>query len=1154
MSTKIEKNFAGLVLYIFNNFIVDFLRIWCYTISMRRGIRTNKIAMVVMAVAFVIASVIALPVVSVFEYSATDDYETFYSSFMDMVQTYDHDDIVRASSVDDGENITRIIVNSDEQIDTRGAIVTSSFDGTYFLQYANHENAEDAYEYFSTLPNVTVLYDYDVKVQDEVVSVHATYSSSATDYNSWGWKEKYNFMGVAPYLTSMSVADTTYNDVVVAVLDSGINTSHEMFNGRIVLGSGKNFTDEASSTSYEFEDLNGHGTHVSGTIVEITPSAVSILPLKVLNYKGEGKVSYIIAAIKYLVALSDAGTLNIKVANMSLGVTTSGIATDLATWINNAYSRNITSVVSAGNDAKDTATVEPANVENAITVSALKRYNTISKSYMIFDSSYSNYGSSVDFSAPGTNISSAYIGSSTAMAELSGTSMAAPHITACVALIYVNPTYAELSASELALLLHDNADKSNFYVTGTKYDLGDRSWNKYYGYGCPNIKNLGVSIVGDVDFSVSNSMQTSTFSLSLSYPENASAEIWYTTDEEVNAADLSKSSMTRYTSSLTISKSTKITAIAYLYSGAALVQRSATSTKIYYVNNYDLESNYTISSVGAITSYVGTDLTTLNIPTVIKSVTVRAIGKNAFSSANIVTLNLPNTLTTINEYAFAQNTKLKTVNCSSSSIDLGKCAFQKCTQLATFNMSGVKTIGESAFAYTAITNLFLTNATTIANNAFSASALKNLYLGKNVSSIGSQVQISGLTNVYGYNAVAQDFAYKYDANYYDMTLSISKDLPTQKIFKQGQSLTFRFEFNGYDITDSDCHITTNISSGLYSKTLTHPTLTKNILTVTTNAALSVGSYTFKVRVSDDVDSIESQTMTIKVVASSTTEYTINRAEGNYEIYVDGDLIGNSFKLYKNQTYNIAVVSQTGYNVSNIYIDGHSVAEGEYYSVVVVDDVDIELNAVEVGDFEVNFEIETDDHGDNKGYVYVDGESVEFVAIQREDNTLSFTVEGKTGYYVKRVTANGELLVATNGIYTIENILEDYVVSIIFEKAAYAIEITYVNACGTYASADLSSVDYGDSREITIYAKNGYKVDFVTVNGQVIEVKNGTFVISSVDGDKDVVVSFKRSGSAIFDDDNSAILYYFIVFAVILAMFIVARVVLFLVRKKRQEKI
>lgn len=115
------------------------------------------------------------------------------------------------------------------------------------------------------------------------------------------------------------------------------------------------------------------------------------------------------------------GRTSVSAISMSLG---GGISTAFNSAVNSAYSSGVITVVAAGNEAQNAANVSPASAANAVTVGA----TTSSDAF----ASYSNYGSVVDILAPGSSITSAWIGSTSAVQTISGTSMATPHVTGLV--------------------------------------------------------------------------------------------------------------------------------------------------------------------------------------------------------------------------------------------------------------------------------------------------------------------------------------------------------------------------------------------------------------------------------------------------------------------------------------------------------------------------------------------------------------------------------------------------------------------------------------------------------------------------------------------------------------------------------------------------
>lgn len=244
--------------------------------------------------------------------------------------------------------------------------------------------------------------------------------------------------------------------VGVAVIDTGIDLTHPDLAQNI--GSASKTCVTGTVTA---QDDNGHGTHVSGTIAALNNSigVVGVAPeaklyaVKVLDKNGSGTWSSIICGIDWVT--SNAQTLNIKVANMSLGgAGTSdnncGLTNNdaLHRAICNSTAQGITYVVAAGNSSADASQSVPASYDDTvIAVSALADSdgapggNGGGTSYGADDTfaSFSNYGVPVALGAPGVNIFSTWKGGT--YNTISGTSMAAPHVAGAAALyLKTNPT------------------------------------------------------------------------------------------------------------------------------------------------------------------------------------------------------------------------------------------------------------------------------------------------------------------------------------------------------------------------------------------------------------------------------------------------------------------------------------------------------------------------------------------------------------------------------------------------------------------------------------------------------------------------------------------------------------------------------------------
>lgn len=214
--------------------------------------------------------------------------------------------------------------------------------------------------------------------------------------------------------------DTDAGEGVTAyVIDTGVNVNHEQFGGRAVWGATIPSGDEDA-------DGNGHGTHCAGTIGSEdygVSKKAKIVAVKVLRSNGSGTMSDVVKGVEFAAnahikeAKASKSGFKGSTANMSLGGGKSP-ALDLA--VNAAVKAGLHFAVAAGNDDADACNYSPAAAENAITVGA----STLSDTRAYF----SNYGKCVDIFAPGLNILSTYIGSDTATAILSGTSMASPHV------------------------------------------------------------------------------------------------------------------------------------------------------------------------------------------------------------------------------------------------------------------------------------------------------------------------------------------------------------------------------------------------------------------------------------------------------------------------------------------------------------------------------------------------------------------------------------------------------------------------------------------------------------------------------------------------------------------------------------------------------
>jgi len=214
-------------------------------------------------------------------------------------------------------------------------------------------------------------------------------------------------------------ADRAGAGVTAYVIDSGIAAGHHDLGGRV--RSGFTAIDDGRGT----RDCAGHGTHVAGTIggteYGVAP-AVALVAVRTLDCEGGGETSGVIAGIDWAARDHRAGTP--AVANLSLSGP-AGENVDAA--IRGLIDDGVTVAVAAGNEDEDACDSSPAREPAALTVAATDRDDR--------RASFSNRGSCVDLFAPGVDIVSDWYSGDTATEELSGTSLAAPHVAGAAALL-----------------------------------------------------------------------------------------------------------------------------------------------------------------------------------------------------------------------------------------------------------------------------------------------------------------------------------------------------------------------------------------------------------------------------------------------------------------------------------------------------------------------------------------------------------------------------------------------------------------------------------------------------------------------------------------------------------------------------------------------
>ncbi len=246
---------------------------------------------------------------------------------------------------------------------------------------------------------------------------------------------------------AQALAPNLGKDVIVAVVDTGLDLSHPVFANHLTapgswydfVGRDTNPSDVRTATSA----LYGHGTAVASLILQVAPGA-RILPIRALNADGEGTVADLAAGVDWAIR-QGAQVINVSAV--------SGVDSELSDALARAAAQGIYVTLAVGNEGAQRIAYPARNAtkttvlgQYAVNAGAVNSDKTLA--------SWSNYGSALELTAPGVALATAVAGGDYAL--VSGTSFATPVLSGTLALA-LGQAYRTAFKGQLALQMNDTA-------------------------------------------------------------------------------------------------------------------------------------------------------------------------------------------------------------------------------------------------------------------------------------------------------------------------------------------------------------------------------------------------------------------------------------------------------------------------------------------------------------------------------------------------------------------------------------------------------------------------------------------------------------------------------------------------------------------------
>ena len=640
-------------------------------------------------ITFVLAVILVIPCNLLINHSVKESkaYTVSIDEFCQKVRSYSEEyNCLEAIDKYDADNKpvfssyeNRLIVKTEKQLKDVNAVDSVYYDDIAVLQYDSRDAMNEDYD--------------NLKSKGYTISRDNTLYISSAEYDS-GVQGNYAYNDSGANYSKDIIANngTAYSDIVVGVIDTGIDYTHSIYKGTgRYIHNPVNFG--TSGNENDPMDDQGHGTLVSGIITMSTPDNVKVKPYKVLNADGSCDTSALVACCEYILSESNKP----KVVNMSFGGydllnTDEGI---LDYSVSKLVDAGITVCCAAGNEGVSCDYATPAGCEKVITVSAH------GESYGFSD--FSDFGNCVDVCAPGENVYAPKLGGGYSSGN-SGTSFSAPFVSAaCTYILMQHPDYTPRQIKEKIRSSAVPVAKDNKF---------------YYGCGILSFANLiDGKALSPISPSVEPGLYHNSQTVSFSVPSGYS--LVYGVGDDINSSVPAVSSSSVYTAPITVEADTVIT--------YALVKNGKYASNItsaeYEIQYYANQSDFTLSGT-AISQYNGT-YKNIIVPDTINGTVPSAVFASAFSESNLTGIVLPDSVTKLGTGCFKGSSRLRHITAKGVTTLSGQGVFQGCSQLRDEVMPNLKTVTASAFD--GCTKLhyidFGENVTSLKSNLFSNSGL-----------------------------------------------------------------------------------------------------------------------------------------------------------------------------------------------------------------------------------------------------------------------------------------------------------------------------------------------------------------------------------------------------------------------------------------------